>query len=298
MNEGLMLLGLGPTPGEAVSRLVDDYLNLRRVAEGGESPRPVVSRVRDLVLVDLLGDLVMVVACDSNASIGEKPMDSLKQPYAEMGRSAVKVPLMEVIASGATPILVVDALCVEMEPSGKKIIAAIRGELERAGLAQDIELTGSTEDNARTVQSGIGVTVIGLATRRSLRLRTTTAGDAIVCVGIPKSGVTTPYKEDDTDIAHVSTVMTLSRLPYIREILPVGSKGVRYEATELARYAGLELEEASPPPPIDMDTSAGASTAVLATLRPEHVPELRRTLVEPVFEIGAAAVPRTQHRKP
>lgn len=281
--------GASRLTGRQAHRVVEEYLRLTSLVEEGRGFAASSGfRVRDLILFDLLADLVMVVACDSNAAIGEKPMDCLVQPYAEMGRSAVKVPLMEVIAAGAAPILVVDALCMEMEPSGRKVIAAIRGELERAGLAEDIELTGSTEDNTRTVQSGIGVTVLGLATRASLRLGRTQEGDRIVCVGLPKSGVTVPYREDDLDIAHVSTVRRLNTLPFVHEILPVGSRGVRYEANQLPRQAGLRFAEADPPLPVDLEASAGASTAALVSLRPEDVSSLRSSLVEPVFEIGDA----------
>ena len=269
------------------SRDIDkEYLRLEAVAHGKINPRTLVKRVRDLILIDLLGGINLVIACDSNAAIGEKPMDSLKQPYAEMGRSAVKVPLMEVIAVGATPIVVVDALCVEMEPSGKKIIEAIRGELERAGLSASIEFTGSTEDNAETVQSGIGMTVIGLATSTTLRLGRTQSGDAVVCVGIPKSGYQIPYRENDEDNAHVSTVVKLNSLDYVHEILPIVSIGAWYEAGDLAAYVGIRVQLVDADLPFDLNASAGASTAVLVSLNPGDIDRLRTELIEPVFIIG------------
>lgn len=244
-----------------------------------------VSKARDLSLLNLIGDLVMVISCDSNAAIGEKPNDHLKQSYSEMGRSAIKVPLMEVIAAGAVPVLIINTLCVEMNPAGRKIIKAIGQELVRAGIDPAIQLTGSTEDNTVTTQTGIGITVIGMATKNSLRLKRTGAGDAIVCVGVPKSGIKVPYCEDDDDIAQVGTIIKLNKLSYIHEILPVGSKGVRFEAEELAGYSGLKFME-NRLNKIDLESSAGASTAVLVSLRPDKIEELQGSLSEPVFEIG------------
>jgi selenophosphate synthetase-related protein len=272
---------------EMLEELLKNYQDLTRMVKQNQG-KMLVSRARDLSLINLIGDLMLVISCDSNASIGEKPMDYLKQPYSEMGRSAIKVPLMEVVASGAVPVLVINNLCVEMNPSGKKIINAIRQELERAGIDPSIQLTGSTEDNTLTKQTGIGVTVIGLATKASLRLARTRAGDAIVCVGIPKSGVKVPYCEDDNDIAHAVTVVNLNKLSYVHEILPVGSKGVRYEAGELTRYSGLKFIEKNNVEEIDLETSAGASTAVLVSLRQEKIQKLREDIQEPVFEIGRA----------
>jgi len=90
--------------------LREEYEQLRAVALGGwqgskdlPAAPPNLRRFRDLTLVSLLGDLHLVIACDSNASIGEKPNDGLAKPYAEVGVSALKVPMMEVLAAGAVP---------------------------------------------------------------------------------------------------------------------------------------------------------------------------------------------------
>src|SRR5687768_8021037 len=116
------------------SSLVDQYQRLRSIAAGslvaGGDPSLLsaplgLRRVRDLHFFQLLGDLSLVIACDSNASIGEKPNDGLSKPYSEVGISVLKVPLMEVLATGAQPILIVNALCMEMDPSGQKLIATM-----------------------------------------------------------------------------------------------------------------------------------------------------------------------------
>ena len=41
----------------------------------------------------------------------------------------MKAPLMEVLATGAVPVVVVDNLCMEMEGAGKRIISIMRREL-------------------------------------------------------------------------------------------------------------------------------------------------------------------------
>jgi selenophosphate synthetase-related protein len=278
---------------EKKADLQQEYEQLRAVALGvwggtkdlPASP-PNLRRFRDLTLVSLLGDLHLVIACDSNASIGEKPNDGLAKPYAEVGISALKVPMMEVLAAGAVPLLIVNALCMEMDPSGRKLIETMSGELVRYGFDPNMMLTGSTEDNVLTLQSGIGITVIGLASEEKLRLGQTQLNDVVLCAGNPKSGVAIPYVEGEPDIASISTVQSLNEISAIHEILPVGSKGVVYEANELANTVGFNFRLADVPPAINLDQSAGASTAVLVAISASHVSSVADAVSVPVYDIG------------
>lgn len=102
----------------------------------------------------------------------------------------------------------------------------------------------------------------------------------------PRSGVKNErYSEYDRDTAKISTVCRLAGLPYVHEILPVGSKGVRYEAGQLAETAGLCFTPAEQPE-IDMETSAGSSTAVLCTLREDDLGKLKKDMDIGVFSVG------------
>lgn len=153
---------------------------LSQIKTGSVTPE----KIRDVTLIPLVGDVKLVIACDSNASIGEKKNDYYKNAYEEVAVSAMKVPLMEVLATGAVPVVVVDNLCMEMEGAGKRIISIMRRQLEEAGLS-NVQLTGSTEDNMPTTQSGFGVTAIGLLQMQDCRIASTRRGDRVVCVGVP-----------------------------------------------------------------------------------------------------------------
>ena len=275
------------------STLQEQYDQLRAAALGAwraksdlPSYPPNLRRFRDLTLVSLIGDLQLVIACDSNASIGEKPSDGLKKPYSEVGISALKVPMMEVLAAGAEPLLIINALCMEMEPSGRRFIETMEKELVRCGYDPSMMLTGSTEDNVTTVQSGIGLTVIGLVAEEKLKLGSTKRGDVVLCVGNPKGGVEIPYAEGDADIASISTVQSLNELSSVHEILPVGSKGVIFEANELANMAGCEFRLLDDPPEINLNRSAGASTAVLVSAAATHIDDISSAVSVPVYLIG------------
>jgi len=248
-------------------------------------PDDVVNRFRDLLLIRT-GELMLVVACDSNASIGNKPADHLRQDPAITGLSASKVPLMEVIASGATPLVVVDNLCCALEPDGYAILAGINRAL--AGTVGGVTVTGSDETNMPTVQTGVGVTVIGVARSSDLLLGQARPGDLVAVVGIPKDGLRYRYSENDVDVASVEDVDSVVRSGLVHELLPVGSRGVAYEADQLALTAGLEvvLDTSCG---IDLVTSAGSSTCFLVAVGANQVDMLEAATLLPVTVVGSLA---------
>ncbi len=247
-----------------------------------------IQRKRDLVLLDLLEDFVFVLACDSNASIGLKQHDQVRREWKEVGRSAAKVPLMEVLASGALPVVVVDNLCVEPEPAGKGILEGIRFEVENLGLDPDLVIIGSTEKNMSTTQTGLGVTVLGIAHRNGLQIGTSRPGAAVVCVGLPKNAPDLPYFEGEPGIMNPLLVKQLRQLEYVQEIVPVGSHGVLYEMEVLAVEANCRLSVVEST--VDLKHSAGASTCVLATLSERLVPTLIASFPMTVSIVGLLQV--------
>ncbi|MCD6239457.1 MAG: hypothetical protein J7K51_09135 [Thermotogae bacterium] len=249
-----------------------------------------LSRKRDLTLLKINECHSVVIACDSNASIGMKPNDYVKRDFFEVGRSAVKVPLMEVIAVGALPVVVIDTLCVELEPTGKEILKGIYYEVRRLGLPPDLVVNGSSEKNMLTTQTGLGVTVFGIAKDKNIKIGTSKPGEVIVCVGLPKSAPEKPYREGDPEIMDPPTVANLRNQAFINEILPVGSHGILYEMNLLAEEAFCVLEVVDSP--IDLYQSAGASTCVLVTLAEGDIDRLKKVVSKPVFKVGRLVKPK------
>ncbi len=247
-----------------------------------------IHKVRDLSVISITETQSLVIACDSNASIGEKPADYYKNSYDEVAVSALKVPMMEVIATGASPLVVINNLCVEMEQTGRHIITIMRQELDRHGYDERLQITGSTEDNMPTVQTGIGVTVVGMLDAENNHIGQTRKDDLIICVGIPRSGIKEHYSEFQPDIANIGTVRQLVGASFVHEILPIGSKGAAYEAGQLCQTAGLVFEAVDSP--VDTATSAGSSTAVLCSIDPRDYSKLDRVTNCPYHVIGKALV--------
>lgn len=237
-----------------------------------------ISRFRDLTIMEEPAK-TLVVACDSIGAIGNKPHDIVAvDPYI-VGRFLVRVPLMELISVGANPVAVFNTLAVEMEPTGRSIITGIVDEMRQSGMDGGELINGSTEDNMPTVQTGAGVTIIGEASEIFAK---SAAGDMLCCIGYPKVG--NEVKLDDPDICDLPTMQQLRAIAGVHEIVPVGSKGIRYEAGELLRRNQLACAWSDTQLPVDK--SAGPGTCAIVTVKKQQL-DLLKKLNRPVFILGS-----------
>ncbi|EOI01906.1 hypothetical protein UAY_01314 [Enterococcus moraviensis ATCC BAA-383] len=194
--------------------------------------------IRDVSITFLTEDTGIIVACDSSAAIGLKEADSVLAAPEITSAFCLRVALMELLAIGGIPIIVVDTIGGEMEPTGTRMITGIRNELIKAGLT-DVMINGSTEENMETKMTSIGVTVVGTVQKNQLRYGTTLAESTLYQVGEPLLGADV--------LEHRDAIFTYQDLAEIQqktdvlELLPVGSKGVAYEAEQLARSSGLHI---------------------------------------------------------
>jgi len=232
---------------------------------------------RDVSFVKLSGGMLLAVACDSAGGIGEKEKDVVRVPPYIVGRFTLRVALMEIMSVGAAPVAVTCAVCSEPSPTGEGIIAGIRDELKTVDL--DLPIAISTEKNMPTCQTGLGVTVIGTVAQQVLRQNMTRPGDRIYCIGVPKIG--NEVSLEDPEIADSNLVKGLLDCPFIHDIIPIGSRGIKGEAESLASYLGLSVEWRDDHP-VDIMKSCGPSTCVIVTC-PE---ELDLSCTQPVFLIG------------
>lgn len=233
--------------------------------------RPQVQRIRDLTLVRRGQGRVLVIGCDSSASIGNKPMDAVQTLPEIAGYYAARVAVMEVLSAGAEVLTVIDTLSVEKEPTGNEIISGISRLLEEAGLTA-AHVNGSTEDNFATCQTGIGITVIGEADEAQLRLVCSQSGDCIVMLGKPLVG--SAVLEQEASLCSIRQLQLLAAAPEVHDIHPVGSKGAGYEAELLAELNGCSFK---PVPGISekLETSGGPATAVIFAVGEQHLADIQ-----------------------
>ncbi|WP_198015853.1 AIR synthase related protein [Paenibacillus sp. HW567] len=229
--------------------------------------KPSVQKIRDLTLVRRAGSRLLVIGCDSSASIGNKPMDAVQTPPDIVGYYTARVAVMEVLSVGADILTVVDTLAVERHPTGNEIIRGIQRLLGEAGLTE-AHINGSTEDNFESCQTGVGISVIGEADEERLKLKRSLAGDCVVMLGEPLIG--SAVLEQEAKICSIRQLQSLAASPEVHEIHPVGSKGAGYEADLLAELNGCSFQ-AVPGITDKLNASGGPSTAVIFSAAEEQL---------------------------
>lgn len=278
---------------EIVRQALMVYLHL--VENIGTLIRPVVFRVKpaqiayarrgDVSILKIPTGHVIVVGSASSGGVGPKQMDRVKVSGRDLGKFLARVALMDVAATGAFPILVSVTLGVKKEPTGSEILDGVRKEVRVLGLEPSRVLMENTEENFETIQTGAGITVIGLANEDELRLGKTRPGDLIVAIGQPKVGDEVLPAEARGEIADLKDVILLTQKEFVHDIIPVGSFGITHEAQMVAYSVGRQakLEESKE---LKLKKSAGPATVVLTTMDRKKVKELTLLLRKPINVVG------------
>src|SRR5208283_2612931 len=273
----------GLTRSEVMRQALTVYLHL--VENVGTMLRPIVFQVKpaqlnytrrgDVSIVKVPTGHAIVAGSTSSGAVGPKIEDKVRVDGQILGKFLARVSLMDVIATGAFPILLSVTLGVEKEPTGNAILDGIRKEARTLGLDPDQVLMENTEDNFETVQTGAGLTVIGFANEDELRLGKTSPGDLIVAIGKPKVGDEVILAEAKGEIADLKNVTQLSQKKYVHDIAAVGTFGIADEARMMAYAVGRQLKLAEVKG-LDLNKSAGPATVVLVTVAKENLEDYRR----------------------
>ena len=198
---------------------------------------------------------LIVAACDSAGGVGPLPADALAAPGQVVGRFTARVAAAELLAVGAMPVLVSVTCCVAPDPCGA-LLAGVRAELADVGVP-GLPLVATAEKNLATVQTGIGVTLVGTL---EAPWPVTRKGDGLYLVGIPKVGAA--VRLGDPEIADLPLLRTL--LPQVSAVIPAGSRGAWHEAEVLAAEAGLTAIREGDEDGDLLSRSAGPATALVA----------------------------------
>ena len=283
----------GLNKSEVIRQALTVYLHL--IENVGTMLRPVAFQVKpsqitytrrgDVSILRIPTGHVIVVGSTSSGAVGPKSMDKVKVNGRVLGKFLARVALMDVVATGAFPVLLSVTLGVEKEPTGREILEGIRNEAMVLGLEPNQVLMENTEDNFVTVQTGVGLTVVGFANEEELRLGKSQPGDLVVAVGKPKVGAEVLPAEVKGEIADLKNVISLTQKKWIHDIAPVGTFGVAYEAQMMAYAVGRQLKSAEAGG-VELEKSAGPATVVLVTLAPNKLEDLHILLQKPAVVIG------------
>lgn len=213
--------------------------------------------MRNELLVDGL-----VITTDNSAAIGEKPHDIVNVPDEVAAKFAARVALAEQWTAGgeATAILLHNFSGEEHWPRYVSGITQLFSELN----ISVPPVSGSTESNIETLQSGLAVTVIG----RKLRALADPHELEWFIYGEPLVGEAVINHPDR--IADLRIVKNALDRNQIERIWPVGSGGIELEAEKLF---GRKMPLA---PGIAKQASGGPATCLLIGVQTSKAVEAKR----------------------
>lgn len=239
-----------------------------------------IKQIRDLTVIDFDESRYLGIACDSCGGIGLKEHDVVKASPQLAAYHTGKVVLAELMSMGFTPMIMADGLAVEMDDTGRQLIEGFNQVLSKLKTTK-VHLTGSTEENIKTVQTSMGVTCIGMCDKNKLKYKKTEKKDICVLIGLPLVGsdvINNPGK-----ILDIDDFEKLYLCDYIKEMLPVGSRGTAAELNDLCEYNNLNIKFEDHIY-VDLKNSGGPSCSCLITADEKHV-DIIKNLVNKPFEI-------------
>lgn len=228
---------------------------------------------------------MLAVSCDAAGGIGSKPLDKVRADPRLVGKMTARVALMELLATGADPIAIIGTFSVEPEPTANLVIEGIREEVRSARL-ENLKLLCSSEKNVEVDQTGIGITAVGIVSSSAVKIGRCEEEDEIIAVGDPHVGREVIQAEKNRTLADTLDVIRLRRKRFVHELIPVGSKGILYEARMMAEDSKLFFEPLGSQQ-INLRKSAGPATVVLSAIRKGSFAKLKKALgAKPSRKIG------------
>ncbi|TWT06943.1 alpha-ribazole-5-phosphate synthase [Planococcus sp. CPCC 101016] len=212
-----------------------------------------------------------VITSDNSAGIGEKEQDVVKAPDAITAKFAGRVALLEQWAAGSQP----QAVLLHNFSGAAQWTAYMEGIKELFDEAETAlpQISGSTETNMPTLQSGIAVTMIGKQCRQL-------PAAELLCwfvYGIPLVGeeVLTQWNKT-ADLALIGKGIDAG---LIERVWPVGSQGIAREAELLM---GRQVEITTE---LDQHRSGGPATCVLVGVMPLNYEQTQQFFGENLFSL-------------
>ncbi|MFC5713251.1 ATPase [Thalassorhabdus alkalitolerans] len=227
--------------------------------------------MRDVAYYPLSEDKELVIAADCSGGVGEKASDEVEASYELVGKYSARVAVMEALSVGASLTgISLHNFCGQEE--WPRLVKGVQEVLTETGYPH-LPLTGSTESNMNMVQSAFGVTAIGTVSPEAKKTEKTPENAGFAVVGTPLWGDSVLAKKDK--VLPLSLFRSLVDHPGVYEIVPVGSKGIKFELDTLCQMNSLKPLSVSDSP-FDQFSSAGPATCVIISFDMKIKEELKQ----------------------
>ena len=209
-----------------------------------------------------------IVTIDNASCIGEKELDEVFAPDTIVANFTARTALLEQWCAGAEPVQILLSNF-SGEESWQRYVEGIDQLFEQLNIPTP-PITGSTETNFQSKQSGLSLTMLGTQTK------TVDTNDCrFFVIGQPLIG--NAVLENPTKVAQLQELYPLLKENVIQAIWPTGSKGI---GAELDRFVGGNWTC-----DIDVRSSAGPSSVVIIAVKPDVVEEVLCKISSPITEV-------------
>ena len=192
-------------------------------------------------------DASTVITVDNSGCIGEKALDAVHVPNELTAYYSARVVLLEQWCAGAEPTNIFLSNFTG-EVAWKDYIKGIEKAFDEIGLAVP-PINGSTESNFNSLQSGISLVVVG-------KVQYEISKENLQWFVIGKPLVGQEVIEETQHVAKLNELYNLVKLKIVKQIWPVGSKGILAELERILPGGKFECS-------LDLEKTSGPATAVI-----------------------------------
>lgn len=222
--------------------------------------------IADVLTIPLTNNQELIIASDNSGAIGEKEDDAVHVPNEVTGYYTCRVAYMDLLRTKGTP----KAIILQNftgEDAWNDYVTGIQKLLNQTR-NPSLPITGSTESNFATLQSGLGFTLIGVRNKGEQRRKKVTKLDSFAVIGKPLVGYDVIKQKDQ--IAPISLYEELASMKEVIDLIPVGSKGIEAEWQKLT---GVNLSVKTT---LDVEQSGGPATCFIIAYKKENETKLKQ----------------------
>lgn len=222
--------------------------------------------ISDVVIIPISPQHELVIASDNSGAIGMKSLDEVRVTNEVTSYYACRVAYMDFIRVGGIPKAIViqnftgDCAWQEYEVGIKRFLEETN--------SPELPITGSTESNFVTVQSGIGLTIIGIRDKHRGKRQKLNGTELFAVIGKPLVGKQALDQREH--IAPISLYEQFAQMDEVIDLLPVGSKGIAAEWRKLTKKDNKLACE------LDIEQSGGPATCFIIAYNEENGEKLKQ----------------------
>lgn len=205
----------------------------------------------------------LIATTDNAAAIGEKSQDVVAASDKLTAYLTARVTFLEQLAANAIPTHILLANF-SGDDAWERYVAGIEQVFDEIGLVRP-HVSGSSESNIPTMQSGLSITMLGEIQKPVMHERSNLIW---YTYGLPLVG--NEVLEQPENVAQLQPIFDAWHEGVVQQVWPVGSNGLQ---AEFSRLFGDKKVKSS----LDVEKTAGPCSVILLGVHPEKEHQAQNT---------------------